>query len=523
MRQKENGNRRMVGIEALSKLSGLWDQGTQLARKAERWVKPAWEIINLNLLDGIIMPKKSLAASIERGFVWAVQGSRFLSRIRITGVRKYIFEEGKYVSPESLASSLSLAIKELKASRTGITLSIPKDWVIIRNVEFPAAVRANISDVMAYELDRLTPLSSEDAYYDFKILNEKEGKLSIIVVATKADVINQYIDALNDEKITVGMVTVNLSGLGTLCSYTEPGADVICLQIDPVGYEGALIHGRCVVSTFGGTLPEPGRSARADVIASGLAPVYERARDMGFIPSVRAYVKDTNDTAVDPRLGVSAQVLGATDMKLSLPTDQGDVSYTAVGAALESLWSGAKCFDILRKGLHNKLAVPRAGTLLLIALLMATWIPYVALPLQREERRLIEIDRQINLRKEGVKKVEALRKEVEALNVEVSSIEGFKANKPMALALLKELTTVLPKSVWLTRARIAETTVDIEGYANSASEILPKLEQSKYFQKVEFASPTIRDTRLNADRFVIKMEVEGLIKEEPKKVKDGKK
>jgi hypothetical protein len=38
--------------------------------------------------------------------------------------------------------------------------------------------------------------------------------------------------------------------------------------------------------------------------------------------------------------------------------------------------------------------------------------------------------------------------------------------------------------------------------------MLPKLEQSGLFKKVEFSSPTIRDTRQNADRFVIKMQME---------------
>jgi hypothetical protein len=54
--------------------------------------------------------------------------------------------------------------------------------------------------------------------------------------------------------------------------------------------------------------------------------------------------------------------------------------------------------------------------------------------------------------------------------------------------------------------------VDIEGYAASASELLPKLEASKLFQKVEFASPTFRDVKMNSDRFVIKMEIEGIKK-----------
>ncbi len=61
---------------------------------------------------------------------------------------------------------------------------------------------------------------------------------------------------------------------------------------------------------------------------------------------------------------------------------------------------------------------------------------------------------------------------------------------------------------WLTRVKVSESGVDIEGYAASATEILPLLEASPYFIKVEFAAPTFRDTRLNAERFVIKMELE---------------
>jgi hypothetical protein len=38
-----------------------------------------------------------------------------------------------------------------------------------------------------------------------------------------------------------------------------------------------------------------------------------------------------------------------------------------------------------------------------------------------------------------------------------------------------------------------------------------------HFRKAEFASPTFRDARMNADRFNIKMEIEGIEKEEMEK------
>jgi Tfp pilus assembly protein PilN len=125
------------------------------------------------------------------------------------------------------------------------------------------------------------------------------------------------------------------------------------------------------------------------------------------------------------------------------------------------------------------------------------------------------------MRKDEVRKVENLKKDIGALESEISSITDFKENRPMALSILKELTTILPKPAWLTRVRITETTVEIEGYASAATELLPKLETSKYLQKVEFASPTFRDARMNADRFSIKMEIEGVKKKEGEKPKEG--
>jgi general secretion pathway protein L len=83
----------------------------------------------------------------------------------------------------------------------------------------------------------------------------------------------------------------------------------------------------------------------------------------------------------------------------------------------------------------------------------------------------------------------------------------------MDLDIMKELTTILPKTAWVSRVKITEEGVTLEGYATSATGILSKLEASPFFAKAEFASPTFRDTRMNADRFNIRMEIEGFKKE----------
>ena len=125
------------------------------------------------------------------------------------------------------------------------------------------------------------------------------------------------------------------------------------------------------------------------------------------------------------------------------------------------------------------------------------------------------------LKKEEAKKVEGLRKEAESISAEIALINNFKNDRIMTLNILRELTSILPKNAWLSRARLTSTSVDIEGYAGTATGLLPKLEASKYFRKVEFASPTVRDAKMNTERFNIKMEREDTNKGE--QIKNEKK
>jgi Tfp pilus assembly protein PilN len=169
--------------------------------------------------------------------------------------------------------------------------------------------------------------------------------------------------------------------------------------------------------------------------------------------------------------------------------------------------------NLLDKGVHQRPKTPMALTVLLLAVLIASGLFWMASPLQIEEKQIAIIDREIAARKDEVKKVESLKKELEGLEKEIAAINAFRTARPLAVNLLKEMTRVLPNNVWLSRVRFTESTAEIEGFSASAADILPKLEASRYFKKVEFASPTTRDVRLNADRFIIKMEIEELPEE----------
>jgi Tfp pilus assembly protein PilN len=511
----------MNGSTVITKVTTLASTSSSILKRI--W-EPLWKILSFSLANDAIYPARVLSASLDKGTLSVVHGSRFLSRITVKGVREYSFEEGKYPQPEVFASSLSLAINDLGASKAEVSLSIPKAWTVIKLTDFPVTVKENLANVVSYELDRLTPFSSEDAFYDFKILGEHEGKLIISVIAAKAEFVRPYINALREKGIVVSRVTVNLSCLETLCRYVDKRADSVFMEIKKDGYEGALFLGGSITTASAGNYTSEDEHAKAETIMTAISNFTDTVKRYGKSPQIMLLFRDKSPTLrelLKSNIGQPVKILNDTNLKIGFSGQYKEIPYAAVGGALGSLWQKADGLNLLSKGYYIKPATPKVFTIILLIAILIMWILYLIAPLRVEERRLQEIDRQIALRKEEVKKVEALKKETERLDSEISTIINFKEGRPMALNVLKELTTVLPKNAWTARMRISQTNVDLEGYAASATGILSKLEASPYFRKVEFASPTFRDARINADRFNIKMEIEGIEKEEKKVTEEG--
>ncbi len=498
----------MTGITDVKKMTAaVSDLGAKLY---SIWV-PIRRVLTFSPADDMIAPKNNLSVSIDKGNISIASGSRFLSKISITGIKQYSFEEDIYPQPEDLLSSLSLAVNEFNTSKADITLSIPKAWTIIRTVDFPSTVKENIPDVIAYELDRLTPFTAAEAFYDFRVMEDKEGRLTLLLMAAKTDQIRPYIDLLNENGFAVSWITVNLAAIGALCSYMDKKPDILYLEIDSKGYEGGLFSKGLPTHNFSGTLTGLDEKTKIEVICRDIKSLLNMPVNKDRTPRIVALFKDKSPDLrelLTSGIGLPVSLMGETDIGLRLPLPHKEVPAAVVGDVIQSLGPEANGLNLLKKGRHEKQKTPVALTILLMLSIATIWIFYLIAPLKIEEKRLQEISGQIVLKKEEAKKVEALKKEAESLREKITAINNYKHDRIMTMEILRELTSILPKNAWLSRARIASTSVDIEGYAGKATELLPKLEASKYFRKVEFSSPIMRDARMTAEKFNIKMEIE---------------
>lgn len=485
--------------------------------KMSGWGGSLWKILSFSIADDHIAPGRCLSVLIERGGISVAYGSRLFSRMKIRGIRRYPFEEGRYPTPESLSSAVALAVNDLKAAGAQVLLIIPKAWAMMKTAELPFIVKDNLSDVISFELDRLTPLSSERAFYDYRIIAEDENRIQIMLAAMKTDVLQPYLGALKEKGITVSRVVVSLSAIGTLSHYVHGRGNTIFVEIHSDTYEGGLISNGKLKTFFTGNFEPGDEQSTINALIEEISSIVEMMRGKGEAPKVfiSNQVSEKWKTILKERIGVPVRFIGEVDLKLQL-LNMGTVTkvpYAAIGGALESLWHGAEGMNLLDKGIHKPQKTPLAATIVLLSILAALCVFWLISPLQIAEKRIEGIDREIMARRDEVKKAEALKKDLEGIEKEIYTINSFKSSRPMVLDLVKEMTRILPKSTWLSRLRITDSTVDIEGYSASATEILPKLEASGYFKKAEFLSPTLRDTRMNADRFVIKMEIETSLKE----------
>ena len=129
-------------------------------------------------------------------------------------------------------------------------------------------------------------------------------------------------------------------------------------------------------------------------------------------------------------------------------------------------------------------AVAAAAAVIVIAASMV--------PGYRDGVRLAAINGEIARLDSEVRVVERMLRELESKRALVSTIDGLNASAIRPLPVLRELTELLPNDAWLTLVSLDAKGVELTGQANAASGLIPLLENSPRFERVEFASPVTR-------------------------------
>jgi general secretion pathway protein L len=124
------------------------------------------------------------------------------------------------------------------------------------------------------------------------------------------------------------------------------------------------------------------------------------------------------------------------------------------------------------------------------------------------------VNAEIKKRRPEVEIVDKLQKRQEEFRKEIEELEKIKAEEVSKNEMLKELTQVLPATVWIWNFKYNGKEVEVSGFADSASDLIPLIDKSPIFEKVEFSGPVtiermVRGTETKEkQRFKIKTRLE---------------
>lgn len=187
-----------------------------------------------------------------------------------------------------------------------------------------------------------------------------------------------------------------------------------------------------------------------------------------------------------------------------LPTSELAPAY---GLALKGLTSVPVDLNLIPTELRKKPS--RLGIYTMLVLVVFLFLSAVAVAgsyFVRQNLILKRLDAQLSGLSSKISDLDRIRQRNEELEDRLSYLKTLNSGDISALDILRELTRVIPDTAWVQSLTYSEEGLQIEGHAESATELIPLLEASPMLRNVVFLS-TITKGRDGKERFRIGLDL----------------
>ncbi len=446
-----------------------------------------------------------------------------LSGLALLSTEKFPFQ-GHSEDTARISDHISQHVRDVK----GVFVSVPDDWAIKKYIQIPATRgRDTLDQLMSFEIERHVPFDQADMLYDFQVLEEKNKMFSLVITAvpkTKADVINEVLDklSLKPDVITVSSLAIfnvlalsgqspggwrQLTGLTkSPDSLGKSGEANIILYADDDTLTTYIVMDRfcrdikCVYLTNGQV--EKQMSSIYEHISSFKKSLsldhFDNMFLAGDVSSVSSYSK-----ALEERLSVSVSTIDVQEnVARHIKDEESLLPVSSLGALYAGLRIGSFRINLLphkREHFSGKkppvVTYVMAGLTLMLIIAMSV-AEYASLGNYSEK-----IDAALNDPGSEVVKLEKLADNINLQRGHIDVLQKLRYNE-IVLDVLAELSRKIPEQAWITNLQYSGLNNNkkdgahliMSGYADSSSILIPLLEDSQYFEQVEFVG-TIKKTR----------------------------
>mgnify|MGYP000106106568 CR=1 FL=1 len=415
-------------------------------------------------------------------FALCLLGDRLVGAA-VRGPRADVF----VVEAEHASAALRAELDQRRLAPRTAALGLPRAAVTVKPLELPG-VAGDLREMVRFELERHLPFPADDAPFDVLPLPSTEpGVRRVLVVAAERRVLDRALRSAEEVRVRPRSLTVAVHDLLTLARLPRRGFAVWAHRVDESVELLFLAAGALVLSR---ALPTADPATAAAEIRRTLPVLRWRRLDAVWVSGdawpegVRALLELGAPVARPPYAARARRLLeqldeparGARELALAVAVGRGE-------RPLDLLPPGLRPRRLSRAQLVTGGLGALTAVLAAAALLAPGW---------RDSRHLAALDRQLAALEPEVRAVEQVVRELERQRRLLAAIETAQATSLRPLPVLREMTELLPADAWLTTLTLDAKGVELTGQAAAAAALIPLLENSPRFERVEFASPVTR-------------------------------
>jgi general secretion pathway protein L len=431
-----------------------------------------------------------------------------------------ILPEGQKEERETqLLGLINSFLSKHQFDKERISISLPREKMVVRFIKLPIATKENLRKVVEYEAPKYIPFDKEEIYFDYLVLKEEKEWLYLFTVFAKKSEVDYYLSLL--KKIGIKPISIQIPTIAALNLFffnegPKEGEISVLFDVTEPFFEMNLVQGREWKESFHLPLPQEGRESK-------MMNTFKRS---GFnMDSLSKSTFFVHGLGTEEKILTALKVASKVKEVLSPPMERIQVEkrlerpyqiYSSLGLPLKGLTKTYVDLNLLPFEMRKKrrqLGKPLFIILICLSLLLSlTWVIGV---FSRYRNELDALTAEIKKRKPEVDVVEKLQKQNEEFGREIFELEKIRAGEASMIEILKELTQILPSTDWIWNFKYNGKEIEISGFADSASDLIPLLDKSPFFEKVEFLAPVTKEKLIKGsegkekERFKIKVRIEG--------------
>ncbi len=401
--------------------------------------------------------------------------------------------EGSRVS--EAAAVLRAYAEERSIEDARVVAVVDRRATFFGTLTLPAGVVDNIADVVRYEIDRLFPVSADELYASHTVrpIGTAGERVAVRVVAALRPAVLEVVEVLREAGLAPSVITAEPNALADYydacrgegndlaAAFTvADGRHYMTLVSD--GVPVASHHVRegqdrltLVAGELETSLPERSTTEPLRIVPE---PAEEGEQTLASLAPA-ALLADAGPGTPDQLIAVGAAFgdLGESSAPTNLLPEEMVEARTGFGLREFALTGSVV---LMAMGLAISIFVKDMAISSTLAGELARLEPEVEAVIEREEAN-------------------------QALLGKTLALES--KSRSNVLAYLKEATTLIPQTAYLTTFRYREDRIEMDGIAGKASGLIAILEASPLFEGVDFTAPTTKYLQ-DQERFSLRMRLQ---------------